>query len=98
MGCYDSIYVNCPKCGERSEFQSKGGECLLQDYTLETAPPEVLQDVNRHAPNECQKCGSWFYVDEVGRNPTVVQCGRPVAEEKGMIPYRLRGNRPPLAQ
>jgi len=62
MGMFDSVMVPCPKCGEVSEFQSKGGDCILREYTLETAPADVLSDVNRHAPNTCGKCGTIFAV------------------------------------
>lgn len=60
MGMFDSVMVPCPKCGKLSEFQSKGGDCLLWVYTLDTAPADVLSDVNRHAPNTCDECGTKF--------------------------------------
>jgi len=63
MGMYDTIYVPCPKCGEKEGFQTKGGECLLREYDLDKAPSDALSDVNRHAPCQCQKCGTWFMVD-----------------------------------
>jgi len=72
MGCFDSIWVPCPDCGEESEFQSKGGECLLQNYKLHEAPADVLSDVNRHAPNTCVKCGTVYHV-EVKCVPYVVK-------------------------
>ena len=62
MGMFDSVMVPCPTCGERSEFQSKSGDCLLAVYELADCPPDVLADVNRHAPNACEKCGSIFAV------------------------------------
>jgi len=65
MGCYDTVMVPCPSCGNREPFQTKSGECLLKEYDLEDAPQEVLGDVNRHAPYDCQKCGASFYVKAV---------------------------------
>lgn len=62
MGMFDSVMVPCPKCGKLSEFQSKGGACILKEYTLGTAPADVLSDVNRHAPNTCEDCGTLFAV------------------------------------
>lgn len=62
MGMFDSVMVPCPRCGEPSEFQSKGGDCCLGTYTLETAPADVLSDVNRHGPNTCDACGAVFAV------------------------------------
>ena len=65
MGMFDTVMVPCPTCGESSEFQSKGGDCTLETYALEDAPDDVLLDVNRHAPNCCQKCNTLFGI-EVG--------------------------------
>jgi predicted RNA-binding Zn-ribbon protein involved in translation (DUF1610 family) len=62
MGCYDTVMVPCPSCGNREPFQTKSGECSLEEYDLENAPDLVLGDVNRHAPYNCQKCGALFYV------------------------------------
>lgn len=45
MGMFDRVWVVCPLCGERIEAQSKAGPCLLRDYNLGTAPPEVLVDL-----------------------------------------------------
>lgn len=42
MGMFDSVYVPCPKCGHRNEFQSKSGDCSLMTYNFEEAPREVL--------------------------------------------------------
>lgn len=63
MGCFDEVRVPCPKCGTRHHFQSKSGDCRLAAYDLETCPPEVLADVNRHAPYTCEKCGTPFSVE-----------------------------------
>ncbi len=63
MGCYDTVFVPCPKCGEEYEAQSKGGDCLLNYYTFgENVPENVLSNVNRHAPFICD-CGTKFEVD-----------------------------------
>ena len=70
MGVYDTVMVPCPLCGTESGFQSKSGACSLATYSLAEAPDEVLLDVNRHAPNKCEKCGTLFSVDTRG-----LQCG-----------------------
>jgi len=62
MGMYDTVMVPCPLCGKLAEFQSKSGECLLRTYDLETCPKDVLKDVNRHAPTQCDNCGILFEV------------------------------------
>lgn len=35
MGMFDSLYTDCPNCGEELEFQSKSGECFLTSYNKE---------------------------------------------------------------
>lgn len=60
MGMFDSVMVPCPTCGIEQEFQSKGGGCDLAIYTLADAPPDVLSDINRHAPYTCGECGTKF--------------------------------------
>jgi predicted RNA-binding Zn-ribbon protein involved in translation (DUF1610 family) len=63
MGMYDSVLVNCPNCGNANEFISRGGECLLDVYTLEDCPDDVLSNVNRHAPQKCIHCKVNYEVD-----------------------------------
>lgn len=63
MGMFDSIMVPCPKCGEKTEAQSKSGDCTLAIYELNNAPPDVMGDVNRHAPFTCHNCGAVFRVN-----------------------------------
>lgn len=66
MGMYDTVLVPCPECGELEGFQSKGGECLLMEYTLGNAPLDVMSDVNRHSPHTCDKCNIMFEVKVFG--------------------------------
>ena len=33
------------------------------NYIMETVPDDVLSNVNRHSPVECD-CGKWLYIDE----------------------------------
>lgn len=64
MGLYDSVRVSCPKCGQDQYAQSKSGPCDLDIFeSLAETPVDVLADVNRHAPFECTKCGTYFEVD-----------------------------------
>lgn len=62
MGMFDTVDVPCPHCGTVKSFQSKGGACLLRNYNLHDAPADVLSDINRHAPYQCEKCGTSFAV------------------------------------
>lgn len=62
MGMYDSVWVKCPRCKKENEFQTKSGECILENYTLENCPEDVLMNVNRHSPYNCD-CGACYEVD-----------------------------------
>jgi hypothetical protein len=42
MGMFDRVWVSCPKCNEKIEYQSKAGNRGLNDYTLADAPAAVL--------------------------------------------------------
>ena len=63
MGCYDTVLVPCPKCGELYQAQSKSGDCFLGVYNFNDTPPEVMENVNRHAPFICEKCETKFHVE-----------------------------------
>lgn len=64
MGCYDTIIVKCPHCGEDYYgAQSKSGACVLRSYELADAPDNVMEDANRHAPFVCPKCRRVFEID-----------------------------------
>jgi hypothetical protein len=56
MGMFDSLYVECRRCGEQVEFQSKAGDCSLRSYELSDCPPEVAGDLIGRS-NQC-KCGN----------------------------------------
>lgn len=71
MGMYDSVIVKCPKCGAEHEFQSKSGDCFLREYTLEDCPDNVMVNVNRHSPYNCD-CGVSIEVDILSRKAVIV--------------------------
>ena len=58
MGMFDSVMIDCPKCGKPMEFQSKAGGCGLDVFTLENAPSEVLMDI-MNEPQFHRACGEW---------------------------------------
>jgi phage FluMu protein Com len=78
---YDTITVQCPKCGEPSEFQSKSGDCMLETYMLDDAPDDVLLGVNDYAPNRCSKCNTLFSVEISGSRPRRTLTARAVVWE-----------------
>lgn len=66
MGLFDVVLVPCPKCGKKYPAQSKGADMpMLECYELDDVPPQVLSDVNRHAPFTCddEGCGTEFTVE-----------------------------------
>lgn len=42
---FDRVWVTCSYCGEQREFQSKAGECMMNDYDLTALPTEVAADL-----------------------------------------------------
>lgn len=56
MGMFDSLYVECRKCHEEIEFQSKAGDCSLHSYKLDNCPPGVAGDIIGQSQS-CQ-CGN----------------------------------------
>ena len=71
MGMFDSVWVKCPKCETENEFQTKSGECFLENYTLENCPDDALANVNRHSPCHCD-CGAFYEVDIKERKAVIV--------------------------
>jgi len=55
MGMFDRIILKCPNCNGFIEFQSKGGECILNEYTLKNVPWNVILSINKELV-KCPKC------------------------------------------
>lgn len=61
MGMYDTVYWDCPDCGNTLEAQSKGGPCNLDIHHGHAVPLDVASDITRHGSNlECDNCGATF--------------------------------------
>ena len=59
MGSFDILRFKCPGCGHTNQFQTKVGDFVLDEYTLETAPLSILADINEVAAAgfvKCKKC------------------------------------------
>lgn len=52
MGLYDSVYVKCPKCGKRSELQTKV-RCDMKTYDGESVPADIAKGVDGDEFNCC---------------------------------------------
>ena len=63
MGMYDTVRTPCPECGFEAYLQSKSGDCILASYDFCDVPLDVLQDINRHTPEVCEKCETPFVVE-----------------------------------
>jgi len=57
MGMFDSVYVKCKNCGEFVEFQSKAGDCNLDEYDISNCPPKIAGDIAGET-QLCRNCGS----------------------------------------
>ena len=73
MGMFDTVWVKCPKCGNENGFQSKSGGCKNENYDLDDCPDDVIENVNRHSPVECEVCGSKYKVDIANRKAVIVE-------------------------
>lgn len=81
MGMFDSVYIPCPHCGKNNEFQTKSGDCSLDNYSFyrSSADPESIEEVVKiglrgtgfglpSAPDEVLE-GVW------GMHPDRCECG-----------------------
>ena len=55
MGVFDKVWVTCPECGEGIEFQSKAGDCMMDNYTLDNVPKKILSSIKGEA-EACERC------------------------------------------
>lgn len=56
MGMFDTVIVRCPLCNTKMEFQSKAGDCELNEYEVYEVPVVVAQDING-STDWCPSCG-----------------------------------------
>lgn len=57
MGCFDSLYIKCPKCRNDLEFQSKSGMSCLYSFRKSNLPIEVAIGMEGNIIR-CQFCNS----------------------------------------
>lgn len=69
MGMFDSVYVECPKCGKEVEFQSKAGDCELKRFHPDSVPPEVAVDLSGDS-QQCE-CGTTITLEYPECRPRV---------------------------
>ena len=57
MGMHDNIHIDCPHCGQLVEIQSKAGDCTLEDYSLNSVPVEIANDLMKYKKEfTCEDC------------------------------------------
>lgn len=55
MGMFDRVWIDCPRCGTRIEFQSKVGPCELKDFDIQNVPDAIAGDIIGDVEN-CPNC------------------------------------------
>ena len=55
MGMFDTVSLACPHCGERTEFQTKAGQCLGMNYEIESVPARIAESLSERAVT-CTSC------------------------------------------
>jgi len=45
MGMFDTVNLSCPRCGERTSFQTKAGPCVSNNYELAEMPADIVDDL-----------------------------------------------------
>ena len=59
MGCFDTVRIPCPKCGDFYSEQTKAGFCGLITYGIYDAPVKLLADIEPET-FKCATCGTHF--------------------------------------
>lgn len=57
MGMFDTVCVDCPKCGATIEFQSKAGPCELKRYHVSSVPFVIAADISGEI-EFCPECNT----------------------------------------
>ena len=63
MGMFDSVYIECPYCGDKTEVQSKSGDCTLDTYNQYNVPIAVAFGLINRA-DTCDNCNKIILVIE----------------------------------
>jgi hypothetical protein len=73
MGMFDSVRTSCPKCNSPLEYQSKAGECLLNDYHLDNVPLNIAVSIDGDI-EYCVECdSSWKAVIDAEPPPETLK-------------------------
>lgn len=75
MGCFDSVYIKCPRCGFSVKFQSKAGECKLATYSEKRVPAEIAKSI-KGTVETCPNCRHYVEATTVEPIPMVAMKGK----------------------
>lgn len=62
MGMYDTLHVVCPHCHTMTAVQSKGGDCLLKNYSIDNCPAKILTDIAGTGALYCDECSRKYRI------------------------------------
>ena len=63
MGCFDRVYITCPKCYHKVEFQSKAGRCAMAEFDEDRVPLDIAADIEGDY-SICSHCKSKVYAEK----------------------------------
>lgn len=55
MALYDSVFVECPHCGDDLEYRSRAGKCELKHYFLNNVPADIAMALDGQR-EYCEGC------------------------------------------
>ena len=93
MGMFDSIMVDCPKCKNKIEFQTKALGGSLSCYTIKNAPKVCIADLGGEVFH-CGKCDCWFSFTVKTPPKVVLISKKKIAEIKKDGFYMIWGTDP----
>ena len=85
MGMFDSVFGNCPFCGGEVILQSKAGSCILADYSIDSVPISIAEDLIEESEtfNEiCMHCSSKLKVVPREDFKKAIPCALVLVEDK----------------
>lgn len=74
MGCFDSVFIKCPKCGYNIEFQSKAGRCDMYRFNESKVPIVLADDIDGEVM-ECPTCHTRVMAKQIVPVKTVAMHG-----------------------
>lgn len=80
MSCFDTIRIRCPKCGEIVEFQTKIGNCWMEEYNQSRVPILLAAAIDGDV-EKCPNCHTEVVARFVNKITTVAMHGVDLKED-----------------